>query len=104
MPAFMGNNITVLPTDDPILRRYKAALDATYGDQIERVVLFGSRAPGDARADSGYDVAVFLKAMPDRWAELNRLADLRIDFLVESDAFFDSKPYVAAAYQERTTP
>jgi uncharacterized protein len=40
--------------------------------------------------------------MPDRWAELNRLADLRIDFLVESDAFFDSKPYVAAACQERT--
>jgi uncharacterized protein len=30
--------------DDPVLQRYRAALDAIYGDRIERVVLFGSRA------------------------------------------------------------
>jgi uncharacterized protein len=34
----------IRPTADPILTRLRAALDATYGDQIERVVLFGSRA------------------------------------------------------------
>jgi len=32
------------PADDPILKRFRAALDALYGDRIERVVLFGSRA------------------------------------------------------------
>lgn len=32
--------------DDPILKRFRAALDAVYGDRIERVVLFGSRARG----------------------------------------------------------
>jgi predicted nucleotidyltransferase len=31
-------------TDDPILKRFKAALQKIYGDQIERIVLFGSRA------------------------------------------------------------
>ena len=41
------------PTDDPILQRFRAALDALYGDRIERVVLFGSRARGEAREDSG---------------------------------------------------
>ena len=30
------------------------------GERIERVVLFGSYARGDARADSDYDVLVFL--------------------------------------------
>jgi predicted nucleotidyltransferase len=34
--------------NDPILKRFRAALDAVYGDRIERVVLFGSRARGDA--------------------------------------------------------
>ena len=43
---------------------------------IERVVLFGSRARGDAHAESDYDVAVFLHDMEDRGAEMNRLADL----------------------------
>jgi predicted nucleotidyltransferase len=94
--------MTLLPTDDPVLRRYKAALDATYGDQIDRVVLFGSRARGDAHAESDYDVAVFLKSLPDRWRELDRLADLGISFLDNEGAFFDTKPYPATAYQDRT--
>ena len=50
---------------DPIMRRFRAALDEAYGDRIERVVLFGSRARGDARPDSDYDVAVFLKDMKE---------------------------------------
>ena len=43
--------------DDPIPRRWKAALAALYGEQFDRVVLSGSRARGEARQDSGDDVA-----------------------------------------------
>ena len=43
--------------DDKILRRFRAALDELYGDRIERVVLFGSRARGDAHEASDYDIA-----------------------------------------------
>src|SRR5437870_387499 len=64
--------VPVRPADDPVLIRFRAALDALYGDRLERVVLFGSRARGDAREDSDYDVAVFLKDLPDRWRELDR--------------------------------
>jgi predicted nucleotidyltransferase len=45
----------------PVPTRFRAALDKVYGERIERVVLFGSRARGDARPDSDYDVLVFLK-------------------------------------------
>jgi uncharacterized protein len=65
--------MTVRPTDEPVLRRFKAALDALYGDEIDRVVLFGSRARGDAYAESDYDVAVFLK-IPARPMEGTRPA------------------------------
>ncbi|HXO92171.1 MAG TPA: nucleotidyltransferase domain-containing protein [Stellaceae bacterium] len=34
--------------------RFRAALDDIYGPRIERVVLFGSHARGDARPDSDY--------------------------------------------------
>jgi glycosyltransferase involved in cell wall biosynthesis len=37
---------------DPILKRFRAALGEIYGDRIERVVLFGSRARGDAATAS----------------------------------------------------
>ena len=70
---------------DPVLARFRAELDAMYGDNLDRVVLYGSRARGDAREDSDYDVAVFLKAMPDRWKELDQLADLSLSVFDDLD-------------------
>src|SRR2546430_14702389 len=85
---------------DPVLRRFRAAIDEIYGERLERVVLFGSRARGEARPDSDYDLAVFLTALPDRWLEMDRLADLRVRFLDETGAFFYAKPYLSTAYPD----
>jgi uncharacterized protein len=41
--------------DNPILAKFRAALNEMYSERIERVVLFGSRACGDAKPDSDYD-------------------------------------------------
>jgi predicted nucleotidyltransferase len=91
------------PVDDPILKRFRAALDAIYGDRIERVVLFGSRARGDAHADSDYDVAVFLKDFADRWQEIDRIIPVVTDILYEDAAFIHAMPYRSGAYQDRTS-
>ena len=88
--------------DDKILHRYRAALDELYGDRIERVVLFGSRARGDAREASDYDIAVFLKDLTDRWREFHRLADLRTDILADTGVFIEARPFRAGAYRERS--
>jgi predicted nucleotidyltransferase len=88
---------------DPVLKRFRAALDEIYGERIERVVLFGSRARGDAHADSDYDVAVFLRGSADWTAEMNRLADLGTKIIVEEDGpFIHAMPYRASSYEERT--
>lgn len=88
--------------NDPILARFKGVMDEIYGNRLERVVLFGSRARNEAREDSDYDVAVFLNSVPDRLAELDRLAAIRVQFLDETGVFFDAKPYPVEAYQERS--
>ena len=88
---------------NPVLAKFRAALTEMYGDRLERVVLYGSPARGDARPDSDYDVAVFLNDLTDRWCELDRLADLRADFLEDANVFIDAKPYPAGAYHDRTT-
>ena len=87
---------------DPILRRFRAALDEVYGDRLERAVLFGSRARGDAHADSDYDVAVFLIGLTDRWDEARRLSVIETDILSETGAFIHSMPYPAGSYRQRT--
>jgi predicted nucleotidyltransferase len=88
--------------NDLILKRFRVALDEIYGDRVERVVLFGSRARGDASKDSDYDVAVFVRDMPDRFAEMNRLADLSTDILDETGEFIHAMLYRAGSYNERT--
>jgi predicted nucleotidyltransferase len=89
-----------MATADPILTQFRAARGELYGDRIARVVLFGSRARGEADPDSDYDVAVFLKSLPDRWVELDRLARLRVTFIDETGAFFEALPYPVTAYRD----
>jgi uncharacterized protein len=88
--------------DDPVLRRFRTALEEIYSGRLERLVLFGSRARGDAREDSDYDVAVFLRDLVDRALEMNRLADLGTDVLDETGEFVHAMPYRAGSYEERT--
>jgi predicted nucleotidyltransferase len=94
--------MTATRTEESALILFRQALERIYGDRLDRVVLFGSRARGDARADSDYDVAVFLKSLPDRWEELDKLARLRVEMIDETGAFFDAIPYSPDAWLERT--
>jgi predicted nucleotidyltransferase len=87
---------------DPILTRLRAALGQIYGERLERVVLYGSRARGDHRPDSDYDVAVFIKNPDSLGAELHRLAYLTTDILVDAGAVISAIPFRAGADRERT--
>src|SRR5690348_9407526 len=89
-------------TTDPVLVRFRRELDAVYGDGIDRVVLFGSRARGDHRPDSDYDIAVFLKKPAELWDELGRLAHITTDILDDTGAVISAKPFAAQVYHHRS--
>jgi predicted nucleotidyltransferase len=96
--------MTAATLDDPILERFRAAVTEIYGDRLERVVLFGSRARGDAVPDSDYDVAMFLRGMPDRGAELKRLAEVVTDILYSDGRFIHAMPWAAETYNDPRMP
>jgi predicted nucleotidyltransferase len=89
------------PTDS-ILQELRAKLDALYGSRLERLVLFGSRARGDDRPDSDYDVAVFLEQPESFWKESGRLAAIGTDILFETGAVINVLPFRAGAYKDRS--
>ena len=87
-----------MATANPIvLSKFRAALNELYGDRIERVILFGSRARGDALPDSDYDVAVFLKDLADRWVEADKIAMIATDVLDETGEVIHAMPYRAGS-------
>jgi len=88
--------------DDPVLIRFRAALDALYGERLERVVLFGSRARGDHREDSDYDIAVFIDSPGPLTEELDRLAEVTTELLDETGAVINPLPLRAGSYRLQT--
>ena len=88
--------------DDPVLTRFRQALTGAYGSKLERVVLFGSRARGDARPDSDYDIAVFIHEPEGFGEESGRLAEIETDILLDMGAVINTLPFHAGAYNDRT--
>ncbi len=87
---------------DPVLTRFRTALDAAYGGRIERVVLFGSRARGEARQESDYDVAVFLNEMMSFGTESAIIAAIESEILFDTGAVINTLPRPAGSLGERT--
>jgi uncharacterized protein len=91
-----------MTVSDPILKRFRSALDKTYGERVERVLLFGSHARGEARPDSDYDIAVFLRDFDSFGAEAWRIAAIGTEILFDTGAVINAFPFKAGAYRERT--
>lgn len=84
--------------ESDLLTRFRRALEGAYGPRLRRVVLFGSRARGDAGAGADYDVAIFLDSIADFTSESRLLSELEADMLYETGAIFSAMPFAAPDY------
>jgi len=63
------------------LTDYKRAVERAVPG-VERLILFGSRARGQARPDSDYDVAVVVRDLSDRPRVRRTLSDLAYGYIL----------------------
>lgn len=88
----------VLPPDPAAaVIGFKRDAEKALPGRIARVVLFGSRARGDARRGSDYDVAVFVRGVDGRTARRDirhTLCDAAYDYMLRG---FSISPYVLPA-------
>ena len=93
-----------MTSTDPVLAKFRAAVAEIYGARLERVVLYGSRARGDAQPESDYDIVVFLENLSSRWQEFRTLADIEIDLLDETGAVVHAMPHPAGSWRDPGSP
>jgi predicted nucleotidyltransferase len=66
------------------LGMFERSVRQSYGDDLLRIVLFGSRARGDAGPESDVDVAVVLDRVAVSPAIRDRLADIAYEAIIET--------------------
>ena len=82
-----------------ILGRCRALLAQHYGPSLKKVILFGSRARGDATPESDIDLLVVLDGPVDVVAEVWALTDLLYPLQLESDQYISAKAAPADDYE-----
>ncbi|HEV7228731.1 nucleotidyltransferase domain-containing protein [Brevundimonas sp.] len=75
-PARSQLDERVRPKAAKHLRQFSREVNGRFPGQVSKILLFGSRARGDAKSKSDYDVAVVMTAIDDRRAVDHQLADL----------------------------
>jgi predicted nucleotidyltransferase len=83
-----------------ILKQLKKELLQIYGENIDSIILYGSRARGDARADSDIDILVVLKN-DFNYSEMMRLSSKLVATLSLENEVVISRAFVKKADYEK---
>ncbi len=87
-----------------ILQEYRQGLDAILGSRIDTIVLYGSRARGDAEAESDIDVLCVMKKTFDYDDLLERTSELTASLSLKYDVVISRVFVTRKDYRTRLTP
>jgi predicted nucleotidyltransferase len=89
------------PSERKALDDYVSAVRQHYGPRLVDILVFGSRARGDARPDSDVDLVVILKDGDWRfWDEKHLLTDLGYDAMLEPGLWIQAWPVSRSVWEE----
>jgi uncharacterized protein len=86
------------------LDQFHAEVKQLYGARLREIILYGSRARGDAAVDSDIDLLVVLDPLQNFWQEFERIAPIASRLSLEFDVLISALPVDANKYDRDETP
>ncbi len=86
------------------LDKFLIGVRREYGPRVQRLVLYGSRARGDAEPDSDVDVLVVLDECSDLWREHHRLGGIAYDASLGAETIISAHPIAREDFDHRQSP
>ncbi|HET7711157.1 MAG TPA: nucleotidyltransferase domain-containing protein [Thermoanaerobaculia bacterium] len=87
---------------DTLRREVRPPLEAAFGSRLRGIVLFGSRARGDASADSDIDLLVLLDDPLSVGRDIDTIVEALYPLQLEIDAAIHALPARAETYERGT--
>jgi len=74
------------------VEKLKQGLEKLYGDNLVRLILYGSKARGDAEDGSDIDILVVLKEMGLNYDEIKKINNVAAPICLKSDLVISAIP------------
>lgn len=96
----------MLPVDETeaAIEAVKQAAREVYGQRLDRIILYGSHARGEADGASDIDLMLVLDGPVDPFLEIDRLSEPIYDIELDHGVLFGIVPVSLEAYRTRSSP
>ena len=74
------------------LEKLKKEFEEYYKQRLQYLILYGSYARGDFNTHSDIDILVVLNEIQSEMHEIDKLAELKTDILLDSDIYISTNP------------
>jgi predicted nucleotidyltransferase len=99
-----GVKVTTQQEIRDVLARYRSELSRILGDTLDSVILYGSRARGDAEEASDIDVLCVMNEPFDYGELLRRTSELTAELSLAHDVVISRTFVTRQDYESRSTP
>jgi predicted nucleotidyltransferase len=88
----------------PVIEEFKKEIKKIYGNQLDKIILYGSWANGTATNDSDIDLMVVLKGKISPGREIDRMIDCITDLNLKYDTLLSVVPVSDVIYESFNSP
>lgn len=74
------------------LEKFVSRTQSLYGNQLEKIILYGSRARGDFDGESDFDLLIVLRELKDFWKEFHKIEEISWEVSFQSNLVFSAIP------------